>query len=188
MLEFRGRWIDATSLRIRDRRLIRERRMVMLSNLIEQTGIMPVLPAQPPLLAATIASSPPLAPVNNVNDRALPAPGVRIRGGLPPRVMRRVREYIDAHLDEKISIGSLADAIGLSMFHFARAFKQSEGVTPHDYLVRRRVARAMELRADTNIPLSEIAMAVGFSDQSHCARRFREIVGVCPRDYRWSTR
>ena len=114
--------------------------------------------------------------------------GPRIRGGLPPRALRKVREFIEANIDQKIGIDALARAVGLSMFHFARAFKQSEGVTPHGYLVRRRVSRAKELLAGTDLPLSEIAVAVGFSDQSHCARRFREHVGVCPRDYRWSMR
>ena len=161
----------------------------MLSTLTEQTSFMPAVQPQLPTRAARIVSAPPLAPVEPTYGPPTPtAPGPRMRGGLPPKMLRRVREYIEAHLDEKISIESLADAIGLSMFHFARAFKQSEGVTPHDYLIRRRVKRAMELLASTDLPLSEIAVTVGFSDQSHCARRFREIVGVCPRDYRWSTR
>jgi len=160
----------------------------MLSTLTEQTSFMPAAQPQLPMPVPRILSAPPLAPLDPAHGPPVPAPGPRTRGGLPPKMLRRVREYIEAHLDEKISIESLADAIGLSMFHFARAFKQSEGVTPHDYLIRRRVKRAMELLASTDLPLSEIAVTVGFSDQSHCARRFREIVGVCPRDYRWSTR
>jgi len=112
----------------------------------------------------------------------------RIRGGLPPRSLRRVREYIEAHLEENISIQVLAGIAGLSMYHFARAFKQSEGMTPHDYVVQCRVRRAKDLLAATDLPLSEIALAAGFSDQSHCARRFREHVGVTPSSYRWSTR
>jgi len=112
----------------------------------------------------------------------------RIRGGLPPRALRRVREYIEDHLEETISIEALAGIVGLSMYHFARAFKQSEGLTPHDYLVQRRVRRAQELLASTDLPLSEIALASGFSDQSHCARRFREHVGITPSSYRWSMR
>ena len=112
----------------------------------------------------------------------------RIRGGLPPRAMRRVHEYIEGHLEETISIKALARIAGLSMYHFARAFKQSEGLTPHDYLVQRRVRRAQELLASTDLPLSEIALASGFSDQSHCARRFREHVGITPSSYRWSMR
>ena len=114
-------------------------------------------------------------------------PGLH-RGGLPPRALRRVREFIEAHLEQTISIQALAAMVGLSMCHFARAFKQSQGVTPHDYLVHCRVRRTQELLADTNLPLSEIAIAAGFADQSHCARRFRELVGLTPSRYRWSTR
>ena len=112
----------------------------------------------------------------------------RIRGGLPPRALRRVRDFIETHLEETISIQALADIAGLSMFHFARAFKQSEGVTPHEYLVHCRVRRAKDLLTGSKLPLSEIALASGFSDQSHLARRFREHVGVTPSSYRWSTR
>jgi len=99
-----------------------------------------------------------------------------------------VREYIAAHLQQNISIQMLADVAGLSMFHFARTFKQSEGVTPHRFLLQSRLRRVQELLANTELPLSQIAIAAGFSDQSHCARRFREFVGVTPRRYRWSTR
>jgi len=112
----------------------------------------------------------------------------QIRGGLPPRALRRVREFIETHLEQTISIQALAATAGLSMYHFARAFKQSEGMTPHDYLVQCRVRRARDLLADTDLPLSEIALAAGFADQSHCARRFREHVGVTPSSYRWSMR
>jgi transcriptional regulator GlxA family with amidase domain len=118
---------------------------------------------------------------------AAAAPALR-RGGLPPRALRRVREFIETHLEETISIQALAAMVGLSMCHFARAFKQSQGMAPHDYLVHCRVRRVQELLADTDLPLSEIAIAVGFADQSHCARRFRELVGLTPSRYRWSTR
>jgi AraC-like DNA-binding protein len=111
-----------------------------------------------------------------------------VRGGLPPRTLQRVRDYIEANLNENISIQTLAEAAGLSMFHFARAFKQSEGLTPHDYLVQCRVRRTQKLLVESDLPLSEIALAAGFSDQSHCARRFREYVGVTPSSYRWSMR
>jgi len=110
------------------------------------------------------------------------------RGGLPPRALRRVREYVIAHIEENISIQALASMVGLSRFHFTRAFKQSEGVTPHRYLLQCRVKRAQELLAATELPLSEIALAAGFSDQSHCSRRFRELVGITPSRYRWSFR
>jgi AraC-like DNA-binding protein/PAS domain-containing protein len=110
------------------------------------------------------------------------------RGGLPPRTLRRVHEYIEAHLEESVDLETLAAAAGLSVFHFARAFKQSEGVTPHSYLLQRRIERAQELLTGTNLSLAEIALGTGFSDQSHFARHFRERVGVAPSAFRWSKR
>jgi AraC family transcriptional regulator len=109
-----------------------------------------------------------------------------IRGGLPPRVVRRVREHIDANIEQRISVEMLANLANLSVCYFVRAFKQSVGLTPHDFLIHRRVERTKELLSETNLSLSEIALAAGFADQSHCARRFREHVGMSPRDYRWS--
>src|SRR5262245_41765909 len=76
----------------------------------------------------------------------------RLRGGLPPRARQRVREYIDAHLENNISLEVLASIAGLSVSRFARAFKQSEGVTPHEYLMQCRVRRAQELLAATDMP------------------------------------
>jgi len=114
--------------------------------------------------------------------------GPQFRGGLPPSVLRRVREYIEAHLENNVSLEVLAGIAGLSLSYFSRAFKQSEGVAPHDYLMRRRVHRALELLAGTDLPLSAIACASGFSDQSHLARWFRQHFGITPSRYRWLTR
>jgi AraC family transcriptional regulator len=99
-----------------------------------------------------------------------------------------VREYVEARLDKNISVQALAGLAKLSIYHFTRAFKQSEGLPPHEYLVRCRVERVRELLTETDLPLAEIALASGFSDQSHCARRFREHVGLTPSRYRWSMR
>ena len=121
-------------------------------------------------------------------DVALAQLHPRRRGGLPPRALRRVREYVEAQLEKNISLLMLASTAGLSMSHFAGAFKQSQGVPPHEYLVRCRVRRVQELLVTTDLPLSEIARASGFSDQSHCTRRFREQVGITPSNYRWSMR
>jgi len=143
-----------------------------------------------PVAGYTQAKAPPptiFAPL--AGDTSDPAPWhAPARGGLPPRALRRVREYIAAHLEENIGIEALAAIVGLSMFHFARAFKQSEGVTPHRFLMQCRIKRAQELLAGTDMPLSEVALASGFSDQSHCSRRFREFVGITPSRFRWSTR
>jgi AraC-like DNA-binding protein len=110
------------------------------------------------------------------------------RGGLPPGVLRRVRAHIDANLEANIDLSDLAAVANLSRCHFARAFKQSAGATPHDYLVQRRLERAQELLADTEMPLAEIALATGFSDQSHFSRRFRERLQSSPSAFRRARR
>jgi AraC family transcriptional regulator len=114
--------------------------------------------------------------------RTIQTEGTYLRGGLPPCVVRQVCEYIDSNLDQRIKVGTLARLANLSVWYFLRAFKQSLGVSPHHYLARRRLERAKELLSD--MPLSQIALAAGFADQSHCARRFRQHVGMSPRDYR----
>jgi len=126
--------------------------------------------------------------LNIVAGLRRPVPATQTRGGLPPGAMRRVREYVDAHLSESMDLAELAAVAGLSLFHFARQFKQTAGATPHHYLVRRRVERAQEMLARTNLSLSEIALAAGFSDQSHLARHFRQMLGTTPREFRWSQR
>jgi AraC-like DNA-binding protein len=119
------------------------------------------------------------------SGNAIPAVA-NVRGGLPPRVVRRLLEHIDCNIDRNICVEDLAKVANLSASYFARAFKRSVGLTPHDYLIRRRVERTMALLSDTEMALSEIALAAGFADQSHFARRFRQHVGMSPRTYRWS--
>jgi AraC-like DNA-binding protein len=116
------------------------------------------------------------------------APAPQAHGGLSPAAMRRVRGYVDEHLGGSIDLATLAGVAGVSIHHFARGFKQSAGVTPHHYLTQKRVERAQDLLAHTHLSLSEIAYAVGFSDQSHLARHFRQMLGVTPGQFRWAQR
>jgi len=102
--------------------------------------------------------------------------------------MRRVREYVEVHLGESIDLSMLAGVAGLSVHHFARQSKQSVGVTPHHYLTQKRVERTQEMLAQTDLSLSEIASATGFSEQRHLARHFRHILGTTPSEFRWSQR
>ena len=79
----------------------------------------------------------------------------------------------------------LAEFVGLSAWHFARAFKQTAGVPPHRFVLQSRVERVKHLLVETELPVAQIAVAAGFADQSHCARWFREIVGITPSRFRW---
>ncbi len=112
----------------------------------------------------------------------------QVHGGLAPGAMRRVREYVEANLSDSIDLTTLAAIAGLSMHHFAREFKQSAGIAPHHYIIKKRIERAQDMLARTELSLSEVAYAVGFSDQSHLARHFRQMLGTTPGQFRWSQR
>ena len=124
--------------------------------------------------------------ISTLGDLPLAAPPEPIRGGLSPAVTRRVCDYIEEHLDEKIGLDGLATLAGLSTDHFARAFHQSVGTPPHKYLLARRLEHVEHMLRETHAPLSEIALATGFSDQSHLARHFRRWAGMTPRQVRWT--
>ena len=110
------------------------------------------------------------------------------RGGLSPGRANRICEYITSHLDQNISLEALAEMAGLSIHHFARAFKQTVGMPPHCYVLQRRIEHAQKMLRNTELPLSEIALSAGFSDQSHLARHFRLLTGVSPSVLRWEQR
>lgn len=106
------------------------------------------------------------------------------RRGLPARMLRSIEEYIDRNLEKDLSIEELASHLGISPSYFARSFRSSVGLAPHAYVMRRRLLRAQELLASTELPLIDIALATGFADQSHFSRRFHQMTGVPPRAFR----
>jgi AraC family transcriptional regulator len=109
------------------------------------------------------------------------------RGGLAPWQMRRSTEIIDAHLDGNITLQELADSCGLSLGHFARAFKASFGKPPHKWLTERRVDRAKNLIINSHLPLFEVAAHCGYPDQSALTRAFKRNYGTTPLTLRRST-
>lgn len=111
----------------------------------------------------------------------LDGPGRRV--GQEPVAIRRVREYIDAHPAEDITLDCLAGIAGFSRFHLVRAFRRTLSLTPYAYLTGRRVARAKTLLMGER-PLSAVALDCGFYDQSHLNRTFKAWVGVTPGQYR----
>jgi AraC-like DNA-binding protein len=108
----------------------------------------------------------------------------RAKQGLSRGALQRIEEYIEAHLESALDIEELAALVRMSSSHFTRSFHRSVGLTPHRYVIQNRVMRARELLATTSLPLTEIALTTGFSDQSHFSRRFHEIVGIPPGAFR----
>ena len=113
-----------------------------------------------------------------------PGDGRLARGGLAPWQRRKVEVYLDARLDRTVRLEDLAEQAGLSVSHFCRAFRETVGVSPHAYVVRMRVEAAKRLMLLSDDPLSQIACACGFADQSHLTKQFRRYVGDTPHAWR----
>jgi len=106
------------------------------------------------------------------------------RGGLAPWQARRCIEYLHDHASDDVGLEQLAALVGLSPFHFARAFKQTTGVPPHRYQLNVRIEKAKALLEMTDAPVTEIAFEVGYESSQALARLFRREVGASPSDYR----
>ncbi len=105
-------------------------------------------------------------------------------GGLAAWQVVRVRAYIDSNLHRTIHVRDLSAIARRSKAHFARKFKLAVGESPHAYVVRRRLERACHLMMTSAVSLSEIALSVGFSDQAHLCRLFRQAFGQSPASWR----
>jgi AraC family transcriptional regulator len=105
-------------------------------------------------------------------------------GGLSPWQLRRVLDFISAHLNDDHSIAELARECGLSSGYFSRAFRQTTGVTPHQWVIRRKVERARQLLLGNGLGLADIALVCGFVDQSHFTRVFTKLEGESPGRWR----
>jgi AraC family transcriptional regulator len=116
------------------------------------------------------------------------SPSARVihKGGIASRPLRRVIEYINEHLQDELSLAELARTAKLSPNHFATAFKASTGISPHRYVIERRIDRARDLLRQDDKTISQIAYAVGFSSQSHLTANFRRMTGLTPRKFRQS--
>lgn len=97
---------------------------------------------------------------------------------------RKAQEFIEDHLDGPLTMAELSREIGMSHFHFIRAFKGQTGISPYQYVISRRVNKACRLLECTDKPLSEIAYDMGFSSQSHMTSTFTRTIGVSPQLYR----
>jgi AraC family transcriptional regulator len=98
--------------------------------------------------------------------------------------LKRVVEYVDTNLSNKVSLLDLAAVAGLSRMHFASQFRGATGLRPHDFLLRRRIRRSEELLRNSTMPIVEIALSVGFQTQAHFTTVFKRYVGCTPRQWR----
>jgi RpiB/LacA/LacB family sugar-phosphate isomerase len=109
---------------------------------------------------------------------------IEVVGGLPPRRLQRVLEYVKENIEKDLSVAEMAQVVGMSQYYFSKLFKMSTGTTPHQYVMRQRVERAQELLREGNTALVEIATHVGFETQSHFTSVFRRLVGITPKKFR----
>ncbi len=104
----------------------------------------------------------------------------------PPRLDRRrirwVRDFIEAHYDQELSLSALSRAAGLHEVYIVRAFRELYGIPPHAYQLRRRVLEARK-HLDAGLPPAQASLAVGFYDQSHLNRHFKRVLGLTPGKY-----
>jgi AraC family transcriptional regulator len=119
-------------------------------------------------------------------EHATPNMVRRLRGGLPAWQQKRLAEFIDDHLAEDISLATLAGLVDLSLYHFARAFRQSFGMPPHRYHMERRMDRARSLLRRSAFSVTQIGSQIGFRETSSFTRAYRRFTGVTPGKYRRS--
>ena len=103
-------------------------------------------------------------------------------------VLRRAIRFVNENLDTKLKWDEIATAIGMDPFTFGRGFKLATGMTPHQYIIRCRLRRAMRLLAREELTLADIALEVGCSCQSHLTTLFRKHLGTTPGAFRLSAR
>jgi AraC family transcriptional regulator len=120
-----------------------------------------------------------------VKDYALKHRPVQVyRGGLGAARLRRIRELVEAKMEDDLSLDDMAQSVGLSTAHFARMFRKSTGETPHQFVLRQRIERAKAMLRAPDARALDVAVACGFKTQQHFAQVFRDVCSVSPTEYR----
>ncbi|BDM83768.1 helix-turn-helix domain-containing protein [Acaryochloris marina] len=130
-------------------------------------------------LASTLA-------IHLIQNYSAEQPNIRnYKGGLSDLKLKQIINYIQAHLDQEIRLVDLAELSGMSRYYFSRLFRKSMGLTPYQYVIHLRVERAKSmLKGNRQMAIAEIALACGFTHQSHLNKVFLRLTGVTPRAYR----
>jgi AraC family transcriptional regulator len=105
------------------------------------------------------------------------------RGGLPGAKLAQVIEYVDEYLDQNVGLSELAQVASMSQYHFTRLFKQSVGITPHQYLIKQRVERAQRLLRQPDLSIADVALQCGFANQGHLSYHFKRLLNTTPRAF-----
>jgi AraC family transcriptional regulator len=111
-------------------------------------------------------------------------PSARAATGLAPWQLRRVIEYLEAHISQRVELATLSTLVGLSQSHFSHAFRVSTGVAPYRWQLEARIRRAQRLLLETPTSLEQVAEATGFADAVHFGRTFRRLTGTPPAAWR----
>ncbi len=111
-------------------------------------------------------------------------PGEEHNGGLSKRSLKSAIDYIGDNLQKDLTLPEIAGAAHMSPYHFSRLFKESTRLTPHQYVIERRVQRAKELLSSSTLSTAEIALSCGFANQSHLNRHVKRLFGVNPKTLR----
>ncbi|NJR26193.1 MAG: helix-turn-helix transcriptional regulator [Richelia sp. CSU_2_1] len=101
------------------------------------------------------------------------------------RSLRVAIDYIQAHLNEKLTLDAIASQLNISQYHFCELFKKSMGMPPYEYVLRQRIERAKELlQTKKEMAIVDIALECGFANQTHLNKHFRKLTGTTPKAYR----
>ena len=105
-------------------------------------------------------------------------------GGLEPDKLQIVINYINDYLSQDLHLAELANLVQISPYYFGRLFKQSTGITPHQYVTQCRIEKAQQFLKRRDLSITYISQQIGFHDQSHFSKTFSKIVGLTPKKYR----